>query len=110
MMAPHTAAAQHDASIWWQNQVAKPLPAGAWPLSWSDAVAHVIGAANASNRGKSFGWMLTRAWLDGVIPNGFDLKATSFFADAQRRKQLYLNAVRAHGALNVHEGRVNLNQ
>lgn len=105
-MSPRVRDAQTDASRWYDGVLSRPLPQGAWPLRWEDAVCHAIGTDKAENRGKSFGWMLTRAWLDGVIPNGFDLKATSFFADAQRRKGLYLAAVRSHGATAVHEKRV----
>jgi hypothetical protein len=77
-----------------------------WPLRWEDAICNIIGTDKAGNHGKSFGWMLTRAWLDGLIPADFDRKAMEFFAGSAQRKALYLNAVQTHGATAVHEGRV----
>jgi hypothetical protein len=105
-MSQRTRQAANDASIWYRNLMAEPLPQGAWPNSWQDAVCHVIGAGKAEYRGRSFAWLLTHAWLEGTIPNGFNHKAREYFARMRERRAAYSAAVQEHGALAVHERRV----
>ncbi|TPM41395.1 hypothetical protein [Mesorhizobium sp. B2-3-4] len=98
--------AERDADIWYRGLMGKPLPAGAWPCGWADVVLDLIGSGLVENRRKTFGQLLTQAWLDGVVPNCFEAKAARYFATANERKAEYLAAIGAHGHAAVNLGRV----
>lgn len=102
-ISARTQQAASDASRWYQGVLTRPLPSGSWPLRWDDVVMHVI--ADPAHKGKSFAWLLTHAWLEGVIPADFDRKAQAFFAERRAAKEAYLASVKQHGAMRVHEGR-----
>lgn len=102
----HVKQAENDADIWWRGLMGKPLPAGAWPCSWADVVLELVGSGLAENRRKTFGQLLTTAWLNGVIPGGFEGKAALYFATANERKAQYLAAIGEHGHAAVNTGRV----
>ncbi|MEZ5781185.1 MAG: hypothetical protein R3D70_06000 [Rhizobiaceae bacterium] len=102
-IAPRTLAAANDASRWYEGVLSRPLPEGAWPLRWDDAVIHMI--ADPAHKGKSFAWLLTHAWLEGTIPADFDRTAAAYFEERRVAKEAYLADVKERGALRVHEGR-----
>lgn len=102
----HIKQAERDADSWWRGVMGRPLPEGAWPCGWADALLAVIGASKEENRGKSFGRLLTSAWLSGAIPQDFERKAAAYFAKANERKAQYLAAVVEHGRAAVNSGRV----
>lgn len=106
----HVKQAQADVSRWYAELIAKPIPRDAWPLRWDDVVAHIIGADKPENSRNTFAYMLTRAWLDGVIPNDFGKKADAYFAEMLARKAKYLAGVNEYGAARVHESKRLLQQ
>lgn len=104
----HIKQAERDADIWWRGMLGRPLPENAWPCGWADVLLEVIGSSKVENRCKSFGWLLTSAWLSGAIPHDFERKAAAYFAHAGLRKAEYLAAVGEHGHAAVNSGRVKI--
>lgn len=100
--------AEKRAGAFYLNVLSMPAPSGAFPFTPAHALNHIIGLHEEWAFGKSFGWLLTNAWLKGKIPQDFDRKADEYFKAMKAQKDKYVSAVKQHGHVAVHERRVGL--
>jgi hypothetical protein len=76
-----------------------------FPATNDMAVQYIVGIGEPENFGRSFTFLLTRAWPSGCLPGQWDDLSKKYFEHVQKRRADYLKARQQFGAAAVNEGR-----